>query len=1120
MIKQQGTLPGHGTVWYHPQVSVNIISMAKLKQQYHITYDSGKDNAFIVKEHGNTQTKYIFHESDDGLYYHEVNNTQQIYITTVTENKQKYSQVDVKRADGVRALQKVIGHPTAKQLSYLLDHHLIPNSPFTSHDVRRAEQIYGPDLGNLKGKTTRRNPPTVDQIMQQCPGTIIEQYGNVMLSADVMHVNGIPFFVTRSCHIHFGTMDVLPSLQAIDIGAALRRVVNIYAHRGFQVTTALMDGAFAGLHDVCNQLQVTLNTTSRDEHVGDVERYIRTLKEHVRGISNTIPFKRLTRNMAMELAKAVVYWLNSVPLNMGVSPTMSPRTIIMGQLLDYHKHCRYEFGEYVQTHEEHDNTLLSRTVGAIALRPTGNQQGGYFFMGLHTGRIINRLHAMKLPMPSEVIIRVEQLAQAQNMIPSLAFGNRDNRLIMQDIIDDDETENAYIPTDEADSTLYYDQETTQTQIVNNDTAVDIEENNDVPHSDMPTDMIHMNDAATVSTMTNETTTPTETGNNQVIPLSGVAEEDDQNEEDDQDAIQCLEEDVESQTNTSHHESNQKDEQQNITPAPMENTADKTMDDKMDKKYGARLTRRNLRQQKQRAYDHKYDEHAEIFVAQSSEATLVTPQMPIRRGLKLFGSQGISAVKAELQQLHDLKVMEPKPLTTDQKREALGYLMFLKRKRSGKIKARGCADGWPQRAYIPQEDARAPTVSTEAVFMTAVIDAIENRTVAVVDIPGAFMQADMDPGVYMRIDGAMAELLMEIDHDMYQPHLVMEKGKQVIYVELLKALYGTLRAARLFWETLSGKLQEWGFTLNAYDSCVANKYVDGQQCTITWHVDDLKIAHVDEQVVRSIIQKIQDTFGQHSELSMHIGKRHNYLGMILDFTTPGILKIDMSDYIQVILQDTPANLRGTSMVPAAKHFFTTRPDAPKISPQEQEIFHHLTMQLMYLSQRGRPNIRTAMAFLSSRVANPDQDDYMKLGKVIKYLENTIHLTLRLQADETNLLQWWVDAAYATHPDMKGHTGATFTMGHGSVYSNSLKQKLVARSSTEAELIGVHDILPQILWTRNFLISQGYPVQKNVVYQDNMSAMLLENNGRKSSTKRTKHIELRYFLYMIKYNKIKC
>ena len=262
MITQQGTLPGHGAVWYHPHVSVNILSMAKLKQQYHITYDSGQENAFIVREHDNTQIKYIFHEAYDGLYYHDVNNTQQIYITTVTENKQKYSQSDVKRADGVRALQKIIGHPTARQLSHLLDHHLIPNSPFMSHDVQRVEQIYCPDLGNLKGKTTRRNPPTMDHVMQQCPDTIIEQYGNIMLSADIMHVNGIPFFVTWSRHIHFGTVDVLPSLQAVDIGTALCRVVNIYARGGFQVTMALMDGAFAGLHDVCNQLQVTLNTTS------------------------------------------------------------------------------------------------------------------------------------------------------------------------------------------------------------------------------------------------------------------------------------------------------------------------------------------------------------------------------------------------------------------------------------------------------------------------------------------------------------------------------------------------------------------------------------------------------------------------------------------------------------------------------------------------------------------------------------------------------------------------------------------------------------------------------------------------------------------------------------------
>ena len=379
-----------------------------------------------------------------------------------------------------------------------------------------------------------------------------------MLSADMMHVNGIPFFVTQSRHIHFGTVDVLPSLQAVDIGAALCHVINIYFRGGFQVTTAMMDGAFAGLHDVCNQLQVTLNTTSRDEHVGDVERYIRTIKECMWGVTNTIPFKRLTRNMVMELAKAVVYWLNSVPSNMGVSPAMSPRTIITGQLLDYHKHCRYKFGKYVQTHEEHDNSLLSCTVGAIALRPTGNQQGGYFFMSLHTGRIINRLHATKLPMPAEVITRVDQLAKAQNMIPSLAFGNRDNRLIIQDILDDDETKNAYTHIDEADSTMYYDTEVSLIAEEKADTSAHIEETNNVPHSNIPTDMIQLNDSVMVSTVTNDVITQAETltaaENNQLASLPDIDEEENQDE-----TIQNLDHNMELTTNTSQDENSHNDE---------------------------------------------------------------------------------------------------------------------------------------------------------------------------------------------------------------------------------------------------------------------------------------------------------------------------------------------------------------------------------------------------------------------------------------------------------------------------------------------------------------------------------------------------------------------------------
>ena len=149
-------------------------------------------------------------------------------------------------------------------------------------------------------------------------------------------------------------------------------------------------------------------------------------------------------------------------------------------------------------------------------------------------------------------------------------------------------------------------------------------------------------------------------------------------------------------------------------------------------------------------------------------------------------------------------------------------MFLKKKRCGRIKGRGCADGRKQRSYINKEDASAPTVAIEALMLSCAIDAKEERDVATVDIPGAFLHADMDDLVHMKFEGKMAELLVKLDPKLYRKFVQVEKGKNVLYVELKKALYGRLKAALLFWKKLSAQLQEWGFVLNPYDWCVANK----------------------------------------------------------------------------------------------------------------------------------------------------------------------------------------------------------------------------------------------------------------------------------------------------------
>ena len=145
--------------------------------------------------------------------------------------------------------------------------------------------------------------------------------------------------------------------------------------------------------------------------------------------------------------------------------------------------------------------------------------------------------------------------------------------------------------------------------------------------------------------------------------------------------------------------------------------------------------------------------------------LITAQMTAQKGLKLFGEKGKKAIMIELKQLLYRKVMEgrnARTLTKEQKRAALRYLMFLKEKRCGKIKGRGCADGRKQRLYKTKEETSSPTVMIESLFLSCMIDAKERRKVITLDIPGAFMQADMNELVHVKLEGDVALLLVKID----------------------------------------------------------------------------------------------------------------------------------------------------------------------------------------------------------------------------------------------------------------------------------------------------------------------------------------------------------------------
>ena len=133
---------------------------------------------------------------------------------------------------------------------------------------------------------------------------------------------------------------------------------------------------------------INLNITGKDEHVPEIERFIHTVKERVCAIVNTLPFETLPYRLAIKIVYNTMFWLNCVPHKDGIHLTLSPCTIVTGLTIDYDKHCKLQFGTYVQVHEQHNNSMIPRTSGAIALRPTGNAQGSYYFLSLHSGKCI------------------------------------------------------------------------------------------------------------------------------------------------------------------------------------------------------------------------------------------------------------------------------------------------------------------------------------------------------------------------------------------------------------------------------------------------------------------------------------------------------------------------------------------------------------------------------------------------------------------------------------------------------------------------------------------------------------------------------------------------------------
>jgi hypothetical protein len=240
--------------------------------------------------------------------------------------------------------QRICRPSTERYLELAAKCHII-NCDVTSQDIHNVEDIFRPKPGSLKGKTARTASDQVRAgglvpITITITITIMAQYHQVILCVDVMKVNKMPFLVTMSHAIQFGTMAWLKNAKTNTIMKNIKDVRNVYLKRGFLLEIIEDDGQFEPLRGKLAELGITLNKCSHEEHVPVAERRIRTLKERCQSICNTLPFKKLPGMLIVQMVSTCNFWLNVFPPKDGVSRNINPRELITGVKIVYDKHIR------------------------------------------------------------------------------------------------------------------------------------------------------------------------------------------------------------------------------------------------------------------------------------------------------------------------------------------------------------------------------------------------------------------------------------------------------------------------------------------------------------------------------------------------------------------------------------------------------------------------------------------------------------------------------------------------------------------------------------------------------------------------------------------------------------
>jgi hypothetical protein len=1052
-LKRRGTLPGIGPCIVSPSGGVNGIALSQLEERYRVVYIQNVCFRVIV----NDQLTLVFKKAAGSCAYSCVitpalfNKLREgeprfkyVMISTVAQREAEHTKREVTRAQEANKMRRRLYYPSDGALVRTLHKGVMTNCDVTGRDVSVSVNIYGKDVPSIKGKS--KDKGTVGDRLMYVP---VMDRKEQRIYMDIFHWRGESFVLFVVKPLRLLMLEHLTKAKLPQMCTAVESLCKRVEARGFQATEIVADpgGELAGM---VGKIARHITIVGSRTHVADAEVEIRTIKERLRCMEAGLPY-RLCRRAIKWAAYGVVQAYNVV---LRAGQEVSARELFTGVKTDYKRDFRAEFGEYVQAHVTPDGLKKSggtqRAVGAVALCPTGNYKGTFWFLSLRTGRVFMADRWTPLPMPDLVID------------------------VMNKLCDEDTKKKASSSHDSSSS-----------------------------------DVAEQQGAQQDEQQGEEVVVPTARGFVEAIdedplgaPDSDVSDTPEALRQDDEIIDELFTdssvEEGEPVFSSSHETSAREEENTGVTQQESNHT-------QHNSRRSARIATGDhfaehaihiFRASVEKMYD-----------KDRARRVIKVLRLTVKKALAKDHDATIASIIKEFRQLLDKgvwTVLRKRRLTYAQLKNSIRSSMFLKEKydASGvfeKLKARLVAGGNEQDKTL-YDQLSCPTVTQEAIMMVLNIAARERRKVRTIDITGAYLECDMtgEVEVIMKLDPVLTRILHEVDASVKGT----EDEKGVTYVKLNKALYGTIQAAVLWYNKLKSVLMADGYLPNPYDACLFNKVVNGVQITVAFHVDDLLVTCVCEKLMDSLEAHLRKNF---ANITVCNGSQHSYLAMNIVLGANGI-SVDMTAYINKCTKGK--TFRRVATTPARDDLFEEPEDSEKLSVADKAEFHSEVAKLLYVTKRTRVECLCAVSHLASRVNNPTVDDQKKLDRVMNYLAHTNERKVVMKWGGSVTMEAYIDASFGGHADCKSRSGIMLMMSGSCAGAWSAKQKLNTKSSTEAEIVGLSDGLSHVIWARELICAQGYVLPPTKVHQDNQGVLSIMSGGR-SPKHRTKHLDIRHF-----------